>query len=84
MNRSSGQDSDVGVGTKLGKIGRKCDKYWIFFRSISVHVLKYDMKNPGFVPFGDNLPQFGATPAIPAPAHDTPALTEYRGVRCRQ
>ena len=54
------------IWPKVDQIGLKSDKSATFSEQISVHfgsvsqnVLKSDMKNPGFVPFGANLTHFG-------------------------
>ena len=51
-------------GSKEGQIGPKMDKSGTFFQ-IEPNIPKYDLKSPGFIPFGVNLTHFGATPTIP-------------------
>ena len=58
--------------SKVGPIGLIWDKSGIFSNQISVNfwldgpnIPKSDLKSPGYVPFWDNLTNFGARPDIP-------------------
>ena len=62
---------DVKVAIQIGSGWTQMGKIWDFLRSVSVHfgspsqnVLKLILKSPRFVPFGNNLSQFGANPSI--------------------
>ena len=62
-----GPRQGVLFGPKAAQIDPKSDKTVTFsdqFQS-SKDVLKFDLKNPGFVPFWANLTHFGAEHGIP-------------------
>ena len=65
------QATDGRFGSKECQIGPKLDKSGAFqfrFQCIwrpAPNALKFNLKKPGFVPFGANLTHFGAKPTIP-------------------